>query len=518
MVSDQGSGGQQHFRTTWPVAALSLCGLLLIILGLYRETALYLAGLWSDWAVGEYAHGYLVLAISLYLVFRQREALAVLKPCPSGLALLGVAAASLLWLAAALVDVLMVQSAALLLLIMAVIWVALGNQVARRLLFPVMFIGFAIPLWSPLSAQLQGITADVVFWLTRVLGVPALRQEHVIVLPAGQLFIEEACSGLRYLLAGLTLGVLYAYLNYQRMPARVLVILVAAGAAIMANILRVLIVVYLAYKTDMQHPLIEDHLSLGWYLFGGVVFVLLFIDLWLSRYGTDAGTVDRHPEIVAETCRQGYLRRIHVLLAAAVLIASAPGMARWGPGLPLQTGEVRLEFPTGMDGWSGPLVSRDSWMPVFHNAHADKRAYLKDGNELQLYVGYYPVQGQGSELINALNRISDVNSWHPVYPQARVREAGVTSVLEQELISASGQRRLVWFWYRVAGWNTTNRYAAKGLQVLGRVTRRPQASVFAIAVDMQGDLDDVQGVLREFLAAMVQPITYMVDGENWKLE
>ena len=247
----------QGIAAGWRGAGVAVSLLLLVVMVLYRDTVLYLAGVWNQWKIGEYGHGYLVLAISLYLVYRQRRVLAALTPCPSVAALPAIAAAALLWLAATLVDVLSLQSVALLLLSLSVIWAVLGPRITRHLLLPVLFIGFALPVWSPMAVLLQEVTADVVFWLARLGGVPVMREEHVLILPSGQLTIEEACSGLRYLLSALTLGVLYAFLNYSRLRTRVLVVLVAAGAAILANILRVFIVVYLAYVTRMQHPLVS---------------------------------------------------------------------------------------------------------------------------------------------------------------------------------------------------------------------------------------------------------------------
>ncbi len=271
-------------QRAWRVAGLSVVVLLLLTTVLYWQTLLYLTSLWNEVKIGEYAHGYLVVAISVYLILQNRRTLLSLNPCPDYRALPAVLAASLLWTVAALVDVEMMQSVGLLLLVLAVVWAALGNKVTRALLFPILFIGFAIPIWFPLSPLLQNLTADTVFGIIRMLGVPALRQENVIVLPAGSLSIDEACSGLRYLMAALTLGTLYAYLNYTSFRARLVVVLVSAGAGVLANMLRVFIVVYLGYTTDMQHPLVHDHLMMGWYLFGGLVAVLLFLDARVQRH------------------------------------------------------------------------------------------------------------------------------------------------------------------------------------------------------------------------------------------
>ncbi|MGB7930723.1 MAG: exosortase A, partial [Gammaproteobacteria bacterium] len=348
----------QVIAAGWRGAGVAVSLLLVVVMVLYRDTVLYLAGIWNQWKIGEYGHGYLVLAISLYLVYCQRRVLAGLIPCPSVTALPAIAAAALLWLAATLVDVLSLQSVALLLLVLTVIWAVLGPRITRHLLLPILFIGFALPVWSPLAVLLQEVTADVVFWLARLGGVPVMREEHVLILPSGQLAIEEACSGLRYLLAALTLGVLYAYLNYSRLRTRVLVVLVAASAAILANILRVFIVVYLAYVTRMQHPLVSDHLSFGWMLFGGLVFLLLVLDLGLSRSGAGAGTTDA---VIAPagTCKYGPALRSLLFVASLLLIVCAPALALLArQPLPV-AGETRLVFPTAMQGWSGPSETRD---------------------------------------------------------------------------------------------------------------------------------------------------------------
>jgi exosortase A len=497
----------------WRSAGVAVSLLLLVVLVLYRDTVLYLVGLWNQLKIGEYAHGYLVVAISLYLVYRQRRLLASLTPCPSITALPVVAASALLWLAATLVDVLMLQSMALLLLILSVIWAGLGPRITRHLLLPVLFIGFALPVWSPLAVLLQQVTTDVVFWLARLSGMPVMREEHVLILPAGQLSIEEACSGLRYLLAALTLGVLYAYLNYSRLSARLLVVLVAAGAAILANILRVFIVVYLAYVTRMQHPLVYDHLSLGWELFGGLVFLLLLLDLGLSRSGAGTGTTDA-VIATAGTCKYGPARRSLLFVTSLFLIVCAPALAWWVQQTLPVTGETRLVFPTAMQGWSGPSETRDDWMPEYHGAVAALRAYQRDSDEVYLYIGYYPRQSQGRELINELNHIANAGVWQTEPRAERAVSVDDQPVLEQVIISRTGRQRLVWYWYRVGGRQTTNRYIAKALQVLGLVTGRTQASVTAVAVDIVTGENDAKRLLREFVSVMGQPIARMIDGNG----
>jgi len=492
----------------WRYAGIALFGLLFCMLVFYRETVSTVLSKWNQLQNGEYAHGYLVLAISGYLVFIKRKQLAALKPCENSWALVALAACTLLWLAANLADVQMVQAFALLLLMIFVIWTVAGSRVARQLLLPVLFLGFAIPVWSPFAPLLQELTADAVFSLTRAAGVPAMRQDHLIVLPGGSLSIEEACSGLRYLLAALTLGVLYAYMNYQGTGPRLLVVATAAAAAIVCNIARVFIVVYLAYRSDMQHPWVSDHLALGWWVFAVVMLLLMVLDSVLARHKVFRSSPETSTAVpaVGQPCPHGGLHRAGVLLLAAALLVSGPVIASLLEGQANIHRAIVIELPAGAQGWSGPSVTADSWMPRFHGAVSRKQAYRKEGHRVWLYVGSYPVQSQGSELISDLNSIADPSEWQLQYAHGRIIEYGDRSLLEQRMTSATGKQRLVWYWYRVAGVSTCSRYMAKLLQVYGLLLGKPQASVFAIATDIEGDEQDSRQQLKDFMLTFEQPL------------
>jgi exosortase A len=499
----------------WGFAGLSIAVLLLLVLWMYRETVLYVSAFWNRWDSGEsYAHGYLTLAICLYLVYRQRHTLARLTPCVSATALAAVAASSLIWLVAAVTDVLMVQTIALLLLILSVLWATLGNQVIRHLVIPVLILIFAIPIWSPLPPILQEVTADATFRIVRLIGMTVFRQEQLLIFPAGQLSVDEDCSGVSYLLPALVLGMLYAYLNYQAFWSRLLVVVIAGGAAILANILRVVVVVQQAYVTDMQTPLVREHFNLGWLLFGGLVFVLLLVDYGISRYTVSVRTGGQLDggEAVGTGCAYSFLRQLGILVATGALLASGPAIAWWAQNQSETVQVAEVTMPAGAVGWSGPSVSPDTWMPVFHGAVAGKSAYQKDGYELYLYIGYYPIQKQGSELIFYRNRISNEDQWRTMHLHGHTVTIDGQTVLEQEVRSVSGRQRLVWYWYRVSGFNTTNQYKAKGLQLLGMMTGEPQASVVIVAVDID-DVDRTRQAMRDFISSMRPSLSRVADGK-----
>jgi EpsI family protein len=123
----------------------------------------------------------------------------------------------------------------------------------------------------------------------------------------------------------------------------------------------------------------------------------------------------------------------------------------------------------------------------------------------------YPTQRQGEELINSTNRISDDKIWRIRYQRAKAYNFNGLQVLEQLLEKNDGTQRLVWYWYRVAGHNTINRYQAKALQVLGILKGMRQASVVAIATNLDGEPEDARKILGRFAEEMGVTIDSVID-------
>lgn len=504
-------------REAWRVAVVLIAILLLLTFYLCQQTILYLIGQWNQLDGGDYGHGYLVLLISAYLMFYNRQRLMVLTPCPEYRAILAVLGASMLWAVVVLVDVEMMQTVALLLLVLSMMWALLGTRVTQILVFPVLYISFSIPIWFPLTPLLQDLTADIVFWLIRVMEIPALRIENTIVLPSGKLSVSEACAGLRYLMAALSLGTLYAYLNYEAFLSRLTVVLVAAGIAVLANILRVFIVVYLAYTTDMQHPFVQDHVFLGWYLFGGLVVLLLVVDSLLHRNSLHEpdGALDK-AGYKPVPCANGKLQFVAIALVTAMFISAGPAIV-----FSINSQSQFVSYPVqaksllATEKWSYMDADEDGWTPQYRGAVNHKMVFHdKYNNKIHLYLGVYPTQRQGEELINDLNRISDNKIWHTRYQRPKQYTVGGDQVLEQILEKNDGTRRLVWYWYHVAGQDTANKYQAKALQVLGLLNGKRQASIVAVAAKLGDDSEYTREILSRFAAEMGPSLSRVIDDDQ----
>src|SRR5690625_4993024 len=100
--------------------------------------------------------------------------------------------------------------------------------------------------------------------------MPSLIEGNSIFIPYGHIIIAYGCSGLLYFVISLLLGYLLAYMNRYTERGFLVVLIVAATIGLIANWLRIFILIMIGYGTQMQSPLMADHELFGWILFASL--------------------------------------------------------------------------------------------------------------------------------------------------------------------------------------------------------------------------------------------------------
>jgi exosortase len=101
----------------------------------------------------------------------------------------------------------------------------------------------------------------------------------VIRLPGHDLFVTEACSGLRSLTALLSLGVLLGGLLLKSPAARIAIVALSIPVAVAINGVRVFVTGFLVVFVDPKLAEGFSHLTEGWLLFL-VAFAILGAITW----------------------------------------------------------------------------------------------------------------------------------------------------------------------------------------------------------------------------------------------
>lgn len=224
---------------------------------LYFPTLRWLAHEW--WSNDYYTHGPLVLMIAGALLWRRRRAFWYRVPENRGLVGVGIGLAAHLigsaWRAP------YISALSLPILTAGLVTYFMGMPALRMVAFPLAFAWFAVPLpfVEQASVPLQALTAAASTTLARLWGIPAQVQGAQITLASCSLQVGAPCSGLRSIVALLTLDVLFVYLVDGPAWARGVLLAMAIPMALIANIVRVALLLVIAQSWGAEAGLHYFH-------------------------------------------------------------------------------------------------------------------------------------------------------------------------------------------------------------------------------------------------------------------
>jgi len=204
-----------------------------------------LAALVADWWTDPNdSHGFIVPIFCAWVIWKERKRLADTPRRPSWYGLLVITGALGLLVLGTLGAELYLSRTSLLFLLAGLAIQFRGWRFFQSMLFPWGVLFLMVPLPAIISNQitlpLQFQASRLASGLLEMVGVPVLREGNVIQLPSLTLDVVEACSGLRSLVSLITLAVLYGYLFERRSWLRLLLVLVAAPIAVVANGVRIM--------------------------------------------------------------------------------------------------------------------------------------------------------------------------------------------------------------------------------------------------------------------------------------
>lgn len=380
-----------------PVLVLGLIWLGLLLV--YRDTAVGMVGIWAR--SDTFAHGFLVLPISAWLVWRGRDRLAVLQPAPSLPWLLPLLAAAFLWLLGELVTVNAAMHFALVAMLVLAVPLSLGWPATRALLFPLLFLFFGVPVGEFMTDLMMLWTADFTVAALRLTGVPVYREGLNFMIPSGNWSVVEACSGVRYLIASLMVGTLFAYLNYQSLTRRLVFVGVSILVPIVANWLRAYMIVMLGHLSDNRIATGVDHLVYGWVFFGVVIMIMFMIGARWSEPDRP-----RAAPLPGATLRPATAPMLAAAVVGGALAMLVPPSAAWivQSGIPPQAVSLPDGIPAAA-GWQRDMAA-PPLEPRFVGASARMNvAYRHDDRPVALYLAYYRGQGPERKLVSSVNAL-----------------------------------------------------------------------------------------------------------------
>jgi exosortase len=267
------------------LAAHALTALMFVLL-FAKPARLMFEAWWNDPNSG---HGLLLAPLSLWFAYRSgiREGAAPQRWVGAAILLFAVLSRYAADLAA---ELFVMRGSMLVALAGLVVWhLGIRQLLVWWLPFTLTALSIPIPevILNTVALPLQFMASKIGASLLEWRNIPVLLTGNVIRIPGQELFVAEACSGLRSLTSLISLGVLLGAMFLKYWPTRLLLLALTIPIAIVINGVRVFLTGFLVLFVSPEMGEGFMHTSEGMMMFG-VAFLITAAFAWLLGKGEDA--------------------------------------------------------------------------------------------------------------------------------------------------------------------------------------------------------------------------------------
>jgi exosortase A len=401
-----------------------------------------------------YMHGAFVIPLSLLMISRMQSPGTMPKPISPLL----IFCLSVMWVSLLLVSKLSMintlQQFALLLTVPLVTLAIYGWRITWHYRTPIILMFLAVPFGDFLVPLLQSITADMSVYLLQLSSVPVLRNGWYISIAAADFRVAEACSGINFLISTITVSIFYAFSYMTKVTKRCVFILMGVVVPLVANGVRVYLIIMIAYMGDVEAATGFDHLIYGWVFFA----IVLLIMFGIGHYFQDPYRVIVKFRLTYEPKETIGRAKKHLAIMFSVLLVSLS----WTLWQYERVNDTNY-YTIGNNVEKGDILS-----PKFPASDGVSRFdYSKSWTQ---YYAYYNSESINKKLISYNNRWFDENIWS-------IESESVVFVYDEfvtryVLADLSGRRFQLLVGYCVGGEWSANTMMVKALQIKSKIIGR----------------------------------------------
>jgi exosortase len=446
-----------------------------------------------------YDLGYPTLALSLFFSYQSYAK----KPAyqftpPLALLAFGLLIAIVLYI---LADAAIMQAPRLLgFILIGILFIAINTAPQQRFnqLLAFGLLLYTIPVWGIFTSLLQFLTVKATSLGLELTQIPATIHGYYISLPAGMLHVEEGCAGLRYLITTLLICHVFCLMNKPDLKGWIYLFTAGTVLALIANWIRVFILSYVAYITELQHPWIKDHNSLGW-----AVYSLIYIPLYFLAGPIINGSkkADSFSFLNSST----YISKKPTLLTLVVTITALT--------LPHGLFLYKTEKSVTQISYSHPenmglcYINKGQAATLTPNYPGSSQLFSAtyDCTEGRLETFYliYSSQTQGKELINEYNTLLDEKIWRNV--------KSIDSDMPQDFlltifVNSDGQYVLTAHTYIIEGIVTASEKKIRSIMMNKALLENIPAGLLTTAMLCKTNCSDEDAFMKDIFTNYIEQI------------
>lgn len=267
----------------WPLGAL-----LLGFVALYVPTYFSLAN--GAWVKDENGHGPLILAMSVWLLWRDREAFLKLpdvSETAAGLSIMLIG--SLCYVIGRSQSIDTVEVGSQILVLSAAVLLLKGWQGLRLVIFPVFFLLFMVPLPGVfaqiITLPLKAAVSYCAEAILHAFHYPIGRSGVTLVIGQYHLLVADACAGLSSIFTLEALGLFYMkMMNYKSAVRNTVMAIMILPISFISNTVRVIILVLVTYYLGDEMGQGFVHGMAGMVLFAVALTLTYLFDLAIAPF------------------------------------------------------------------------------------------------------------------------------------------------------------------------------------------------------------------------------------------
>lgn len=471
----------------------ALYAILLIIL--YHSAYGRLIG--YDWQREDYNYCFLIPFVVLYLAWEKKDAWIKEASIPSWGGLLLLLPAMLLYWIGELAGEFFSLYISSWLVVTGLLWTHVGWKKMKIMAFPLFVSLFLFPLPifinTKLTLSLKLISSGIGIKIIQIFGMSGFREGNIIDLGFAQLQVVDACSGLRYLLPLVLMGLLMAYFYKAPLWKRGVLVLSTIPLSIVTNSLRIAVTAFLYPLMGRAAAEGFFHDFSGWAIFM-VSLAVLLAEVWILRMilpGSEETFMPTKRPATAESkspdqketggpATSGIEKpfnglpqfiAVAAILGFTVLVHSFVDLSEAQPA-----GRSFSTFPLQVGLWEGKRQYLDQqFIDVLEFTDYTSVNYSKPGSApVNVYVAYYASQRKGKS-IHSPETCLPSSGW--VFKQAgtiMVPLPGGRAPLPvaRALMEKDDQKQLVYFWFDQRGRVLTSSWELKVYNLWDALTKK----------------------------------------------
>lgn len=384
-----------------------------------------------------YSHGYLVLVLVFYSLYERRDLLIfnpTLTTVPFALAI------GVVWTATNSVNVKLGEYLLLPAILFLFIVSYVGWKNSFRFLLPTAAIFCALPIVGFVNPLLQTLSVKVVSIMVKMTDVTAFIDGFFITLPSGVLHVDVSCSGLSYLSSGITFAMIYSFMNIRRKRIVACSLLIIIALSLIANWIRIFALVVIAYESEMQSSLVEEHAFMGWIIFAFVFMFYIYVMRLIEVRYDSTKEADSAPTISDNQSNVDKLSTVKYTypLILAIAIALAPTYAGIAKQSNTELSNVIVEFPEFFSKTTTETYNNQDSVFFLGSDKSYKVSGVHEGLGYTAYAILYQTQSQGKEVIYYKNKVGENLS---AQNQLALEDTSINYAIEQ------GTKDSVVFWF-----------------------------------------------------------------------